>query len=212
MVSFPIFINMEDKKFVVYEHYTPDTNELFYVGEGRPDRPFSTRNRNRYWKFKVKKHNGFVVKIVKDDITKEDAEKLEEFLISEYRKKNFELTNMCDGTMFGTHWLVGKPKELHPFFGKKHPNPKLAEWNKLHCGELSPVYGIKRPDLSERNKSGQFKRFTRKVICIETGVIYDSIKLATIAMGKNPNCTSINKHLGGNRKHAFGYQWAYYEN
>jgi len=211
MVNYLIFIIMVDKNFVVYEHYTPDTNELFYVGEGRPDRPYSTRNRNRYWKFKVKKHNGFVVKIVKENISKEDAESLEKKIILEYKNNDVKLTNLCDGPMFENHWLIGKPKELHPLFGKKRPNPKLSEWNKIHCGELSPVYGKKRPDLSERNKSGQFKRFTRKVICVETGIIYNSIREATIAMNRNPKSVEINKHLGGDRKHAFGYHWEYYD-
>lgn len=198
-----------DKNFVVYEHYTPDTNELFYVGEGRPTRPYSSRSRNRYWKFKVEKHNGFVVKIKQKDLTKVEAENLEKKLIKEYKNQGIKLTNLCEGTMFGSHWLAGKPKEMHPLFGQKRPNPVLAEWNKIHCGELSPTFGIKRPDLSERNKSGDFKRFTKKIICIETNIIYDSIKKATIAMGKKPTCNEINKHLKGDRKHAFGFHWKY---
>jgi hypothetical protein len=198
-----------DTNFVVYEHYTPDTNELFYVGEGRPDRPYSSRNRNRYWKFKVKKHNGFVIKIVKTNITKQEAEETETQLISEYKKNNIELVNLCDGPMFDSHWLIGKPKELHPMYGKKNPNPTLAEWNKKHCGELSPTYGKKRPDLSERNKSGQFKRYTRKIICVETNVIYNSIREATIAMNKPERSTAINKNLSGDRRHAYGFQWMY---
>ena len=98
----------------------------------------------------------------------------------------------------------------NPMYGKKHPNPKLSEWNKQHSGELSPTYGIKRPDLSERNKSGLFKRYTRKIICVETGIIYNSIKEATISLGKSPTSAEINKHLNGSRKHAFGFHWEYY--
>jgi hypothetical protein len=199
----------KDINFVVYEHYTSDTNELFYIGEGRPDRPYSHRNRNRYWKFKVNKHGGFTVKIVAENITKIDAEKLEKQLIKEYKDKGIELTNLCDGTIFGTHWLIGKPKEIHPMYGKKRKNPILSEWNKQHRGEFSPVYGKKRPDLSERNKSGNFKRFSRKIMCVETGIIYNSIKEATISMGKDEKCKSINKHLSGYRKYAFGYHWIY---
>lgn len=198
-----------DNDFVVYEHYTPDTNELFYVGEGRPDRPYSTRNRNRFWKFKVKKHQGFVVKIVSNNISKLEAEDLELFLIKEYKSNGIELTNLCEGTMFNTHWLVGKPKEIHPMYGKKHPNPKLSEWNKQHSGELSPTYGKKRPDLSERNKTGLFKRFTRKIMCVETEVIYNSVKEAYLSLNKSPKSSEISKHLGGNREHAFGFHWVY---
>lgn len=202
---------MEDLNFVVYEHYTSDTNELFYIGEGRPERAYSSKHRNRYWKFKVAKHGGFNVKIIKTNITKKSAEKIEKDLILEYKKNGVSLTNLCEGPMFGNHWLVGKPKELHPMYGKKRPNPKLAEWNKNHSGKMSPVYGKKRPDLSERNKSGQFKRFTRKIICVETGVVYNSIKEATIALNRDPKSAEINKHLGGQRKHAFGYHWEYFD-
>lgn len=198
-----------DKNFVVYEHYTPDTNELFYVGEGRPKRPYTTFSRNKYWKNKVEKHGGFVVKIIKKNITKLEAEELEFNLIKEYKEKGIKLTNLCDGTIFGSHWLVGKPKEMHPMFGKKRPNPTLAEWNKLHCGDLSPTYGLKRPDLVERNKSGNFKRFVKKVKCIETGEIYDSVKDVKIAFGKSTTNTDISKHLGGHRKKAYGYTWEY---
>lgn len=213
MVNYRIFINMQiDKNFVVYEHYTPDTNELFYVGEGRPTRPYSTRNRNRYWKFKIQKHNGFVVKIVKNNITKQEAEELEKKLILEYKNNNIKLTNLCDGTMFGSHWLSGKPKEMHPMFGKKNPNPKLSDWNKIHKGPLSPTYGLKRPDLSERNKSGLFKRFTKKIICIETNIVYNSIRDANISLNKPLKSTEISKHLNGDRKHAFGFQWKYFDN
>lgn len=209
MVNFHIFIVM-DKNFVVYEHYTPDTNELFYVGEGRPNRPYSSNSRNRYWKFKVKKHNGFVVKIIKDNLTKIDAETLEKELIILHKKNGIVLTNFCEGPMFGNNWLTNQSKEVHPMYGKRRPNPKLSEWNKLHSGELSPTYGIKRPDLSERNKSGQFKRYTRKIICVETGQIFNSIKEATSSLGKSPTSAEINKHLNGSRKHAFGFHWEYY--
>jgi hypothetical protein len=199
-----------DKNFVVYEHYTPDTNELFYVGEGRPNRPYSSNSRNRHWKSKVKKHNGFVVKIIRNNLTKQESESIEKELIVSYRNNNIKLTNYCEGPMFCNHWLTNQPKEVHPMYGKKRPNPKLSEWNKSHNGELSPTYGMKRPDLSERNKSGLFKRYTRKVLCIETGIIFNSIKEATISLGKSPKSAEINKHLNGSRKHAFGYHWQYY--
>ena len=194
-----------DTNFVVYEHYTPDTNEIFYVGEGRPDRPYSTRNRNRFWKFKVKKHNGFVVKIIHTNIEKTKAEELEKELILYYKKNGITLTNLCDGTMFDSHWLIGKPKEIHPMFGSSRTNPKLAEWNKIHCGDKSPVYGLKRPDLSERNKNGNFKRFTRKIKCVELDIDFNSIKEAKTFFNGNSN---INRALSEN-KTAFGYHWVY---
>ncbi len=192
-----------DKQFVVYEHYTPDTKELFYVGEGRPNRAYSSNSRNRFWKFKVKKHGGFVVKIIADSITKIEAETLEKELILKYKESGIQLTNLCDGPMFGNHWLVGKPKELHPMFGKPHPNPKLAKWNTEHSGELSPTFGKKRPDLIHRNKNGNFKRYTTKLRCIELDIIFESMKSAKKYFNGNSN---INRAIETGGK-AFGYHW-----
>ena len=168
-------------------------NELFYVGEGRPNRAYSSSSRNIYWKEMVKKHNGFVVKIVEKNITKLCAGEIETKLIKYYRDSGFKLTNVCSGPLLISS--VGMPNE------------RLSEWNRIHCGELSPTFGIKRPDLTERNKSGNFKRFVRSVICVETGEIYNSIKEVKKAFNKLTTNTEINKHLGGYRKRAYGYTW-----
>ena len=199
---------IEDKNFVVYEHYTQDTNELFYVGEGRPERAKSKRFRNRYWNFKVNKHGGFTIKIVHKDITKKEAEQIEKELIAEYRSENIELTNMCESTFTGdTHWLVNKPKELHPMFGTKRPeqSERMKEYNETHKGETHPKYGTKNEALAERNKTGSFNRFSKKIYCIELDKTFNSLKEAKIFLGGNPN---LNRGLKSGSL-VKGYHWKY---
>jgi hypothetical protein len=167
-------------KFCVYKHFTSDSNELFYIGEGTIKRAFSKFSRNKWWKHKVQKHNGFRVEIVANNLLKIEAEKIELELLNKHKSDN--LVNLCNGTMFNSHWLVGKPKEMHPMFGKKSPESakRIIEWNKLHSGVNSPTFGLKRPDLIERNKKGIFKRNFKKIICIDTGEIFNSVKDAMI--------------------------------
>ncbi len=171
------------KDFVVYAHYTKDTkdtNELFYIGEGTNKRSRSKSNRNRYWNFKVRKHGGFIVDILHSGLTKEQAENIETDLIKEYKSKGNQLVNFCIGPMLRNHWLLNAPKEAHPMFGTKSPasSKRITQWNKEHSGKLSPVYGLKRSDLVERNKLEKYKKY-KKIKCIETGEVFNSIKEAS---------------------------------
>lgn len=191
---------MEDRNFVVYAHYTLDTNELFYVGEGRPDRAYRKNHRNRYWKFKVAKH-GFKVVIVQSELTKLEAEAFEKQLIIEELGKGTNLTNMSVGPLFENHWLVGKPKELHPRYGVRFEAPWIAESNRRRKGlKLKP-----RPDLSERNRTGVFRRKTVKVMCVETGQVFDSV--ASAAKWAAVKANQISKVLSGTNKTSGGYTW-----
>lgn len=49
----------------------------------------------------------------------------------------------------------------------------------------------------------------KKVICVETGQVFESVKAATAAMGLR-HSTSITNVLKGYRKSAAGYHWDYY--
>jgi len=183
-----------DKNFVVYMHYTIDTNELFYIGEGRLKRAFSKWSRNRYWHFKVKKHGGFRVVIHTADLTKPQAEAAEKELIISHRNAGVALTNFCEGPAFSDHWLAGKPKEFHPMFNKKRPDAaiRLTEWNKLHTGELSPTFGRKREDLADRNRS----QSSRSIYIVEKDLVVSSVAEAAKVLNVVNVGRAINKpHL-----------------
>ena len=56
----------------VYGHYKKDTGELFYIGKGSGKRAWRPDKRNRHWQYVVNKH-GYVVKILEDNLTDEEA-------------------------------------------------------------------------------------------------------------------------------------------
>ena len=189
-----------DTNFVVYFHFVDGESEPFYIGEGRIKRAYSKAHRNRHWHFKVNKHNGYTVKIAHTGLTKVEAEQLEKKLIAEYRAKGVTLTNICSGTMFDTHWLIGAPKEMHPMYGKTFSAPWISESNRRRTGtKMKP-----RPDLALRNKTQEFKRYTRPVRCVETGEIFPSLKAAADAVGSDTSKISRSISQGGRAR---GYHW-----
>ena len=112
----------------VYEHYIPGQELPFYVGKGYGYRAYQKGNRNRWWKNIVNKY-GVIVKIVKDKVTEEQANKLEKELISKYGRRDLGtgvLVNMTDGGegVRGIKRLPLTPEEVErrkvTATGKKH--------------------------------------------------------------------------------------------
>ena len=110
--------------FYVYEHWRPDKNEPFYVGKGRKHRAGMMARRNPHHKAILEKLRRLglsaEVKIVARDLSEDEAFKLEKELISAWRLKNIDLTNMTDGG----EGPAGRPAlrgEKHPMFGKPSP-------------------------------------------------------------------------------------------
>jgi hypothetical protein len=91
------------KEIVVYKHLRNDTNEVFYVGIGLSTRPYSLRDRNKYWRNIVNKV-GYTIEIVMENLDWETACKEEISLIAKYGRKDNNtgiLVNMTDGGQGG---------------------------------------------------------------------------------------------------------------
>jgi len=84
------------KNFYVYAHYSPLTGECFYIGKGTGNRRYSKWNRNSHWRNKVKKHGGFDVKILIDNLLEEQAFEIEMLYI-----ESVGLDNLCNMTVGG---------------------------------------------------------------------------------------------------------------
>ena len=86
----------------IYEHYKADTNEIFYIGIGCQKnftRAHSKKSRSSFWHNIVKKH-GIKVVISKENLSKEEASKLEKELIKNFGRKDLDngiLCNLTDG-------------------------------------------------------------------------------------------------------------------
>ncbi len=86
--------------------------------------------------------------------------------------------------------------ENNPFFGKKHTDESKSKISKSRVGrfggennpqfglrgELSPNFGKKRSEISRQNLSRGQDKFKIKVLCINNGVIYQSISQAANAL------------------------------
>ena len=92
--------------------------------------------------------------------------------------------------------------------GKKQSKETIAKRVKYHIGRKASEEC--RRKISE-SKIGRFKGGenpnARKVICLDTGEIFDCILNASIA--KKANKTSIRYVCIGKRNHAGGYRWRY---
>lgn len=100
----------------VYGHYKADTNELFYIGKGIGRRAWSKSGRNRHWKFVANKH-GFIVKILHDNLTDEEAFTKEKELITEVGLE--QLANIAEGGIGLTSEIV-KLAYKDPEYNRKH--------------------------------------------------------------------------------------------
>ena len=87
-------------------------------------------------------------------------------------------------------------------------------WNLEWCTvAYNNNYGIHNEKISktmkQRVKNGYHNNDTsKKIICIETGIIYNTVKEATEAMGCG--ASTISMCLIGKHKTACGYHWKYY--
>jgi hypothetical protein len=85
----------------VYRHIRKDNNEVFYVGigsdnEGKYVRAYS-KDRNGFWHI-IKNKTEYIVEIVFDDLTWEDACNKEMELIREYGRKDLGSGTLCNLT------------------------------------------------------------------------------------------------------------------
>lgn len=169
---------------LVYRHRRLDTNEIFYVGIGvRENRPYSKKNRNKYWRNIINKTN-YEVEILVTDLSWEDACELEILLIKEYGRKDLKtgcLVNMTDGGegVAGATYTRKPPTEetklkiKNSLTGIKHTQDRINKNKKSNSGKfkyllINEITGetyngfldasiklnVKRNTLSERVRRG----------------------------------------------------------
>lgn len=165
--------------FYVYEHYTNDTDEIFYVGYGRNDRAYDFGRRSDYWKSVYSKH-GATVKIIRNNLSLNEAVELECELIKKYGRRDLNtgmLVNLTDGgeglknaslatkqklSYIASH-ISEETREKMRKSAKNRPPMKEETKQKLReyfTGKNNPNYGKKfseehRRKLSEAHKGNK---------------------------------------------------------
>ncbi len=124
---------------IVYIHTRPDTQKIFYVGIGKTNRRAKSRcHRSIFWHNIVNKNNKeFIVSILLENLTWEEACEREKILISFYGRKDLNKGSLCNLTDGGDgrDGYIMTEKEKEQRRGK-------TPWNK----------GLKLGPLSEEHK------------------------------------------------------------
>ena len=169
-----------EKRYYVYVWYRDDLNIPFYIGKGTGDR----------WKRKGKTHrNSKFFNIVNkhpchsyvlfDNLTEEDAYKTEIETIALLKNQGYDLANLCDGGEGSSGRIITdvyREKYHYMYLGDKNPNygNHWTEEQKKHLSNLRKRNGKSKGANNSRAK---------KVMCVETGKIYECQVDAAIDIG-----------------------------
>lgn len=185
----------------VYIHKRKDNNQPFYVGVGgllsfdnyqraNASNWKGLRNRSDFWKNIVNKF-GFVVEIVLDDCTKEEAFLEEARLIKLYGRIDIKtgiLVNHTDGG----DGRIGSSEHIKKKCGEKNIGKKLSKEHrekisKGNAGKKLSDELKNKISLGHKGKPKNYRNNTAKyVIDTSTNIIYDSCVKAAIAVGLRP--------------------------
>lgn len=140
----------------------------------------------------------------------------------EYRRKMSELKRGEKHNFYGKHHTEESKQKMsestrgekHYMYGKHHTEETKRKLSELHKREnLSEETLIKMRNarlgkqLSESTRNKISKSHSKKIICIETNKVYNSVNEA--AMDVNIYATNISAVLNKKQRTAGGYHWTY---
>lgn len=165
---------------ILYRHLKPN-NEVFYIGIGTTkERAYSKYNRNKYWRQIVKKYN-YKVEIIFDNLTWDEACKLEISLIWLYGRKDLKkgtlcnLTNGGEGNFGMIHSVETKLKMSNSAKNVKWSKERKLNNKKFH--ELNKVSDITRDKMSNAKKGKKWSESHRLNRLNSTKVISKQTRL-----------------------------------
>ena len=93
---------------------------------------------------------------------------------------------------------------LHNVWKKRKSKTNSGTWQK---GNIPWNSGLKYDEA--RRLTNSFVAKQRKVLCIETGEVFDSVSEANISLGRRANDSRITQVCKGKRNTTGGYHWTY---
>ena len=152
------------KLYYVYVHKNPKTGFVFYVGKGKNKRAYDAKNRNRHWKFYVKKH-GFFAQIVSEGMSEQCALTMEKILIGMIGLKN--LCNLAEGGLGNSGWSHSEDarRKISEFQKGKTPHPSsIAALIKHRRQKFTEEHRKKMSDAKKGIPRGPLPQHVREKI------------------------------------------------
>lgn len=198
-----------ERKYYVYRYNIVETKEIFYIGKGCGNRykQLGLHNRGKFFMDMYNSHNCEVT-ILWNNMTEEEAFRLEKTLIAYYRQyTDNRLANVCDGGggCSGHRWSEEEKRQIGlRGMGKNNPNYG-NRWSDAQKKSLSEHH------IASGRYKGKNNPNSHKVQCIETGVVFDTMSEAAASIGLK--CTgSIHHAIHYPNGVAAGLHWRYVDN
>ena len=221
--------------FYVYRYIRLDTNTPFYVGKGISKRAYVLDSgRNQYFK-NIVNSILFEVEFILEDLTEDEAFTKEMEFIKLYKDAGFCEANLTLGGE-GTTGLVmsdeSKAKMAAAKKGRKNPHKGYVHSEQTKAKKSASLKGKTFDDIRKSNisNSKKGKAFTeehklalsvaqsgrprpwrsKRVLCIETNEIYETVQEASLFLGIKENALRKQIRLKG-RNRQTGLSFCYLE-
>lgn len=204
---------------LVYRHRRLDTNEIFYIGIGSSkQRVNKKQSRNKYW-HNITNKTKWCSEILINNITNEEAEELEIFLIKLYGRKK-DGGKLCNITK-GGKGLTGykytqeqKDKVSKRMKGHTVTKETREKIRKSHLGKKLSKYHIEKLRKSNLNKIVLLEtrlKTSKAVLKLDMNnkIIEEYYSIREASRKNNISAGHISKVCNNIRKTAGKFKWKY---
>jgi hypothetical protein len=222
--------------FIVYLHFKPGTESVFYVGKGKPGREKSFKGRNLHWWNTVSKYGGFETLVFESGLSESAAFEIERSLIRHFGRKDYEGGTLVNKTLGGEGSAgFGLFGEKNGRFGKKVPIDVAKTFGRCQKGKLNPMNGKKHSKTTKEaiskkaleRYSGGFKnpmlgksrpeaaelgrQFSKKLaqFTIDGVLVAEHESVSSAARNTGLMAGNISSACNGRLKTCGGYKWQF---
>lgn len=182
---------------VLYRHLKLN-GEVFYIGIGSKSRAYSKKRRNTFW-YNITNKYEYEVQILKKDLSLKEACELEIILIDYYGRRNLGLGLLVNLTN-GGEGSEGYKHTEEAILKIKEFKQNISEYTKQLMSVSAKNRKISKETISKMTKS----RF-KKVIDIETNIIYNSVK--EVSQIFDIKYSTLASNLNGNLKNNTKFEY-----
>ena len=187
-------------KYYVYAHLNPINKDIFYIGIGFGNRAWNKwAGRSKFWDNYVNKH-GFEVDIIEQNITRKQAEKIEQRLIADLGRRQLDEGGVLVNRSLGGESSVGY-KHTDEF--KK----KLSEDRKGKCTRKERNLTVETKQKISDKLKGRKATWCKPVIQLdkEGNMIKEWSSISEAR--KQTGAKTIWEVIQGKHKTSAGYKW-----